>query len=157
MNVFLFHRGNKPRLVYWCLGCFIVLAASVKAQTPTDAIMMVPKQICGGVFYDRSHFDHYYEGTWLRVNGTIETVYRESFTPAVAIGILPRVNFLIGVPYVSTWSSEPNGGKFQGANGFQDLSQRPGVCLSQYRHDGCWDQLLGGEILLLLSASDQSH
>ncbi len=117
-----FHGRRDSALATWCLAGFMLISISLSAQTPSDAIMMVPKQICGGVFFDHNQFDQYYQGSLLRVNGTIETVYRNSYTPMVAVGILPRINFLVGLPYVSTWSSEPNGGKFQGVNGFQDLT-----------------------------------
>jgi hypothetical protein len=40
----------------------------------------------------------------------------------VAIGVMDKLNLLVGVPFVKTESSEPNGGKFQGAQGFQDLN-----------------------------------
>ncbi|MGE5942714.1 MAG: transporter, partial [Flavobacteriales bacterium] len=42
--------------------------------------------------------------------------------PMLAIGILDKLNFFIGVPYIKTESSDPNGGKFEGASDFQDLS-----------------------------------
>lgn len=42
--------------------------------------------------------------------------------PMIAIGIHDKLNFYIAVPYVKTESTEPNGGKFRGAKGFQDLS-----------------------------------
>jgi hypothetical protein len=38
------------------------------------------------------------------------------------VGILDDLNFFIGVPYIKTESTEPNGGKFTGVSGFQDLS-----------------------------------
>ena len=43
-------------------------------------------------------------------------------TPMLAFGIFDRLNLLAGLPYVKTASTVPNGGKFAGAKGFQDLS-----------------------------------
>lgn len=94
----------------------------ITAQTPSDAIMMKQKQFCVGEVFEFSRFDHYWEGTNLRTNATIETVKRYSFNTMVAYGILDRLNILVGLPYVKTKSTVPNGGKFAGAEGFQDLS-----------------------------------
>lgn len=40
----------------------------------------------------------------------------------LAFGIYDRLNLLDGLLYVKTASTVPNGGKFAGAKGFQDLS-----------------------------------
>ena len=102
----------------------LVLTVSVAgiAQTPSDAIMMKQKEACIGLIYENTAFDHYWEGTYLRTNGTIETVKRNSITPMIAMGIFDRLNLLVGAPWVSTHSTEPNGGYFEGAKGFQDIS-----------------------------------
>lgn len=93
----------------------------LNAQTLTDAIMMKKGEICFGLVYENSQFDHYWEGTLLRTNGTIETVTRKTILPMAAIGLINGVNLIVSLPYVQTYSSEPNGGKFAGASGFQDL------------------------------------
>lgn len=95
---------------------------SASAQTPSDAMMMKKGEACIAVIYDRGTFDQYWEGTYLRSNETIATVTRVSLGPMIAIGILDQLNFYVGVPYVKTESSEPNGGQLQGVKGFQDLS-----------------------------------
>lgn len=66
-------------------------------------------------------FDRYWEGSLLRSNETIATVDRNTVLPMMAIGFLDNLNFYVSLPYVKTDSSEPNGGKFAGARGFQDL------------------------------------
>lgn len=91
-------------------------------QTPSDDLMMKQRWSCWAIGYDQGKFDHYWEGTNLRVNGTIASVTRTTVTPMVAIGLHDRLNLLIMTPYVQTRSSEPNGGKLQGVNGFQDVS-----------------------------------
>lgn len=92
------------------------------AQTPSDAIMMNQRESCFGLIYENSWFDEYWEGTYLRTNGTIATVKRNTITPMIAIGAFDRLNLIVAAPYVQTESTEPNGGKFAGAKGFQDLS-----------------------------------
>jgi hypothetical protein len=95
---------------------------SARAQTPTDEIMMHPGQICVAGIYEHSWFDEYWEGEKLRTNGTIATVNRNTLTAGLAVGIVKRLNLLASVPYVSTNSTDPNGGYFNGANGVSDLS-----------------------------------
>lgn len=92
------------------------------AQTPTDALLMQSGQAC--VLLDGSYgsFDEYWEGSLLRENQTIATVNRNSIMPMVAFGILKNLTVFLGAPYISTESTEPNGGKFAGASGFQDLT-----------------------------------
>ncbi len=91
-------------------------------QTPSDAIMMKQKELCFALVYDHGSWDQYWEGTYLRYNQTVATLTRKMVIPMVAIGIMDNLNLLVGLPYVKTESSEPNGGKFQGARGFQDLN-----------------------------------
>lgn len=112
---------NFTRLFY----CYIVFLSCVgvgHAQTPSDATMMEQRESCIALTYDRGSFDEYWEGTYLRKNETVATVTRTTITPMIAIGLHAKLNFYIGVPYVKTESSEPNGGLLQGTKGFQDLS-----------------------------------
>jgi hypothetical protein len=94
----------------------------VHAQTPLDALMMTQRESCFALTYDHGSFDEYWEGTYLRKNETIAEVRRTTIAPMIAIGLHDKLNFYIGVPYVKTKSSEPNGGLLHGAKGFQDLS-----------------------------------
>ena len=100
----------------------ILTSMGLQAQTPSDALMMEAKQACVLFDYNFSSFDHYWEGTLKRENQTIATVQRKVVMPMAAIGITDNLNFFIGVPYIQTNSTEPNGGKFAGASGFQDLT-----------------------------------
>jgi hypothetical protein len=84
--------------------------------------MMNAEQACVLLEYNYGSFDQYWEGSLLRENQTIATVKRNTVMPMLAVGILDKLNFFIGVPIVKTESSDPNGGKFAGASGFQDLS-----------------------------------
>ena len=107
----------------WALSSFALLGLIVglSAQTPADAIMMKQREFCLAFVYEHASFDQYWEGTYLRSNGTIQTVKRNAMVPMVAIGVLDRLNLLVSAPYVQTKSTEPNGGFFAGAKGFQDL------------------------------------
>ncbi len=91
------------------------------AQTPSDAFMMSARRACVLASYDFGKFNRYWEGELLRENQTIATVHRNSALPMAAVGIFDELNFYIGTPYVSTHSTYPNGGKFAGASGFQDI------------------------------------
>lgn len=110
---------NKTVVTLLFFLCFWGIAA---AQTPADAIMMKKKEACLALLYEHSSFDEYWEGTYLRTNGTIAAVKRDMVQPMIAYGIFNRLNLLVGTAYVQTASTEPNGGKFAGAKGFQDLS-----------------------------------
>lgn len=107
--------------------------------------MMKKREACIALIYDHGSFDQYWEGTYLRSNETIATVSRISVMPMLAVGILDQLNFYVGVPYVKTRSSEPNGGQLQGAKGFQDL-----MLALKYRFV---NQELGNGKLVVLAAS----
>lgn len=104
------------------IGIGLLNSITVMSQTPADAVMMNKHEACLAIIYDGGAFDQYFEGTNLRKNATIATVSRNTILPMIAIGIHDRLNLIVAAPYVRTKSSEPNGGKFAGANGFQDLS-----------------------------------
>jgi hypothetical protein len=48
---------------------------SASAQTDLDAIMMNKKQLCQGLTYDYSSWDHYWEGTFKRTMKTWDCLY----------------------------------------------------------------------------------
>lgn len=104
------------------LLAFLSFIGSIQAQTPLDAIMMEEKELCFAVMYEYGSFDQYWEGTQLRKNETIATVSRQAIAPMAAIGVWKNLNFYVGVPYVMTESSEPNGGHLRGVKAFQDLN-----------------------------------
>jgi len=114
-------RFSWPHLLVTLTLLCIWSPNPLRAQTPSDALMMPYKNICVLFAYDMGSFDRYWEGGYLRSNETIATVDRNTVLPMAAIGILDDLNFYIGLPFISTDSSEPNGGKFTGARGFQDI------------------------------------
>ena len=113
---------KKYTVIVCCSIAFLCFAGVAWAQTPSDALMMKQRESCLAVIYDHGSFDEYWEGENLRKNETIATVTRMSINSMIAIGIMDKLNFYAGVPYVKTESSNPNGGKFEGQHGFQDLS-----------------------------------
>jgi hypothetical protein len=113
---------NKFTAIVGYALAFLFLAVVTYAQTPMDATMMNQRESCLAIVYEHAAFDEYWEGETLRKNETISTVTRMSINSMIAIGILDNLNFYIGVPYVKTESSDPNGGKLEGQHGFQDLS-----------------------------------
>lgn len=113
---------RKITLTTLTMWLIVLEGISLQAQTPSDALMMEAKQACVLLDYNFSSFDQYWEGELKRENQTIATVQRESIMPMMAVGILDDLNFYIGVPYIKTNSTEPNGGKFAGVSGFQDLT-----------------------------------
>ncbi|ADR23591.1 hypothetical protein MATR_25540 [Marivirga tractuosa] len=120
-NCSLLGRMSVYRSIYLVIiGLFFT--SHLNAQTPSDALMMKSNQLCILLDYNYSSFDHYWEGELRRNNETIAMVKRNSIMPMVAVGILDDLNFYAGVPYIKTESTEPNGGKFAGTSGFQDLN-----------------------------------
>lgn len=108
-------------VLLWLLFATMNTLIPAQGQTPSDALMMPAKNACVLANYDFGKFDQYWEGDRLRGNLTIATVKRMTVLPMVAVGISNKLNFYVGVPYVKTLSTDPNGGKFAGARGFQDL------------------------------------
>lgn len=92
------------------------------AQSPLDELLMPKNEICFLVNYGYGQFDQYWEGDFLRENQTIATVQRRTAMVMAAYGINDKLDAYLGLPYVSTNSTIPNGGKFAGASGIQDLS-----------------------------------
>lgn len=109
----------------------VLSVSGIKAQTPSDALMMDKGQICLAALYTHDTWDEYWEGTLKRSNGNIGTLTRQTYLPMLALGIANRVNLIVALPYVKT---EPSGGQMRGTSGFQDL----GFWLkaTAYEHEG---------------------
>jgi hypothetical protein len=134
---------NKPLLAFICLlSATMNIHNPARSQTPGDAIMMPAKNACILANYDFGKFDQYWEGERLRGNLTIATVKRTTVLPMVAVGLSDKLNLYVGVPYVKTLSTDPNGGKFAGARGFQDL----GIAL---KYEALKNEIAGGELSVL--------
>ncbi len=104
------------------LNLMVVLCMAigvVSAQTPSDAVMMKPGEICFDFTYGHGSWNEYWEGDSLRENGNIGTMTMQSYTGGFMLGILDRVNFLAMVPYMK---NSPSGGVIADVQGFQDIS-----------------------------------
>jgi hypothetical protein len=97
------------------------LAGVLRAQTPSDAVMMKQRESCFALIYDKGSWDHYWEGDYLRTNGNVGTLHRRTIMPMIAIGLHDKLNLIISAPHVKTESSEGNGGYLHGVSGMQDL------------------------------------
>lgn len=104
------------------LAFYLAFPGANQAQTPTDDLFMNQRESCIALIYENSSFDEYWEGSRLRANGAIATVKRNTVMPMIAIGLFDQLNLIVAAPFVQTASTEPNGGKFIGAEGFQDLN-----------------------------------
>ncbi len=109
------------------------LCLPLSGQTPFDAILMKKGEICLALDYQQGAWDQYWEGTYLRSNGNIATLHRTAIAPMAVWGITDRINLLVGLPYIATRSSEPNGGYMSGARGFQDISADLKIALLQWK------------------------
>jgi hypothetical protein len=99
----------------------LAFSAALRAQTPTDAVMMKQRESCFALIYDKGSWDHYWEGDYLRVNETVGTLTRRMVMPMIAIGLHDKLNLIIAAPHIKTESKEPNGGYLNGVSGFQDI------------------------------------
>lgn len=95
----------------------VLFATSLRAQTPTDALMMEKGEICFAAIYTHDTWDEYWEGTLKRNNGNIGTLTRQTVMPMFALGIVDRVNVIAALPWMKTEASE---GQVRGAQGLQD-------------------------------------
>ncbi len=97
----------------------VLIFSRVQAQTDADAIMMNKNQFCSGPMYNYSTWDHYWEGTFKRVNQNIGTVTTESVMYMAVYGITGKLNVMVGAPYVWTHASA---GTLHSSRGLQDIS-----------------------------------
>lgn len=113
----IYSWGTVPAIIF----LEFLFPRLIFGQTPSDALMMHSRQACVLIEYNQGQFDSYWEGNIKRQNQTIATVKRQTIAPMIAVGFSKRFNLFVGLPYMSTRSSEPNGGHLAGAAGFQDI------------------------------------
>lgn len=112
---------NKQRLLIksaLLCGC-LLLFAGAQAQTDADALMMGKNVFCSGLMYQRSSWDHYWEGTFKRDNANLGTVTTQMVGAMGNYGVSKKLNLLFNLPYVKTAASA---GQLHGMQGIQDLS-----------------------------------
>jgi len=100
-------------------ACLLLAAATARAQTDMDAIMMGQRQLCIGPMFSHSSWNNYWEGTLKRDNLNLGTVSASMYSVMGAYGLKDNLNLLFGIPYVRTKASA---GTMAGQQGIQDLS-----------------------------------
>jgi hypothetical protein len=104
--------------------CFTVLFIAAlqfisKAQTDIDAIMMAKNNFCVGGTYSHSSWKNYWEGTMKRNNQNLGTVSTNMYSVMGTYGITDKLNFIFGIPYITTKASA---GTLHSSRGIQDFS-----------------------------------
>ncbi|MDE3234607.1 MAG: hypothetical protein KGO81_01540 [Bacteroidota bacterium] len=99
--------------------CSHLFAITSFSQTTDDAIMMGKNNLCSGLMYSHSSWDHYWEGTFKRDNQNLGTVSTQMLAVMGNYGVSSKLNILFGLPYVQTQASA---GTLHGMKGVQDLS-----------------------------------
>lgn len=89
------------------------------AQTPSDAVMMKPGEVCFDATFGYSTWNEYWEGDSLRENGNIGTMTTTSYMGGFMLGIMDRVNVLAMLPYIK---NSPSAGVVADVQDFQDIS-----------------------------------
>jgi hypothetical protein len=113
------------RRAYACLGAIATIAlafvplGSLHAQTIDDGLMVPKKALFFGALYGHDSWSDYWEGTLKRENRNVGTLTTQSVTWMANYGLIPRLNLIAMVPYVSTKAS---GGTLNPQNGLQDLT-----------------------------------
>lgn len=97
----------------------LFITSIAQAQTDIDAIMMDKKNLCIGPMYGYNSWKNYWEGTVKRDNQNLGTVSSSMVSIMANYGISKKVNFLFGLPYISTKTSA---GQLKGLSGLQDIS-----------------------------------
>lgn len=99
--------------------CLILTAQIHYGQTEIDGIMMEKNNLCSGIVYQTSSWDHYWEGTHYRDNANLGVVSTQKIAVNANYGITDNFNVIVSLPYVST---EASAGTLKGQSGLQDIS-----------------------------------
>src|SRR5438445_21043 len=97
----------------------VPLAASARAQTIDDGLLMPSGVLGTGSFYAHESWSQYWEGTLKRDNGNIGTLTTQSVTWVAGYGVTDRLSVMALLPYVWTRASQ---GTLQGMHGVQDFT-----------------------------------
>lgn len=110
---------KQPLLKLAALGGCVLLFTGAIAQTDADGIMMYKNNFCSGIVYQKSSWNHYWEGTYKRDNANLGTVSTQMLGIMGNYGLSNKLNLLFNLPYVKTKASA---GQMHGLKGIQDLS-----------------------------------
>jgi hypothetical protein len=89
------------------------------AQTDMDALMMEKNNLCIGPMFSYNRWNQYWEGTKLRENANIGTIFTRTYSVMGNYGVAKNLNLLFNLNYVSTSASA---GVLHGMRGIQDGS-----------------------------------
>src|ERR1700743_3719111 len=106
------------RILFTCL-LLPAFQFALYAQTDLDAIMMAKKNFCIGGTYSQNSWNKYWEGTFKRDNQNIGNVSTNMYSVMGNYGITDKLNFLFGVPYITT---KAFAGTLHNSRGIQDFS-----------------------------------
>lgn len=102
------------------MSVLLLQTSVLRAQTDEDAIMMSKNNFCIGGTYMRSSWDHYWEGTFKRVNKTmVGTLSTQMIGLMGTYGVSKKFNVMFNVPYVWTHVTM---GTLHDQRGVQDLT-----------------------------------
>ncbi len=107
------------RAVPLALALLAAGAATARAQTMDDGLLVPRRQLLASVELGRDRWDEYWEGSRLRTNGNIGTLTTRSVTGMAGYGATDRLSLFATLPHVST---EANQGVLHGLEGWQDLA-----------------------------------
>lgn len=108
----------KNKILLFLVLTSLFQTAVLKAQTPSDALMMDKNELCIAFIYQNDKWDEYWEGTLLRDNQNIGVLTRNTFMPMLAYGVTKKFNIIASLPYIQTEASR---GQMVGASGLQDF------------------------------------
>ena len=94
-------------------------AASLRAQTVEDGLLMPRGALGTGFLYAHESWSEYWEGTLKRDNGNIGAVTTKSVNWVAGFGLTDRLTVIAMVPYVWTHATQ---GPLHGMHGLQDIT-----------------------------------
>lgn len=105
--------------IYSLAVLLIAFQSMLMAQAPNDLQFVPQGNICAGLTYGYSNWDHYWEGDTLRINGNVGNVTTQKIGGGFNLGLHDRMNLIVMLPYVFT---NTNSGTLNGQAGFADLN-----------------------------------
>lgn len=119
MNKSEFYQRKMKTLFRYAFIGLICVSSNLYAQMPHDVIYMKKNSSCFAVSYNQSTWNQYWENTLKRENLNIGKHTTQSVMPMVAVGLTPKLNAIVALPYITTQASA---GNLMGQKGIQDLS-----------------------------------
>lgn len=105
------------KLAIFLFSAMLILGNKGFAQMPNDAIMMPKNTFCSALGIGQTSWNKYWENELFRDNPNLGTFKMQSAMAILAYGFADDKNFIIGIPYVKTSTSQ---GNLKGLRGIQD-------------------------------------